>query len=104
MPFIHEWTPEEAESAIDRLQIDALTAGAAYGELIQKSPAPTGWPRRTGFLANSASHQGPERTATGFRAETNVHAEYWIWVNRKTKVLERAGEAAMRVVAKRMSR
>lgn len=96
--FKNTWKPEAEIDRIERAQREGLTAAAAEGEAILKSPAPTGWPRRTGFLANSSGHTEAAQVDGGWQSEVTVQAEYWPFVNKRTKTMERMGEAVTKAL------
>lgn len=97
--FKHTWNVNPAVERAKNAQRDGLTATAAQGEAILKSPAPTGWPRRTGFLAASSGHEPAEEDGDGFVSRVTVQAEYWIYVNNRTKTMERMGEQLNQILA-----
>lgn len=102
--FRNAWNTRPARERVDAAQRDALNEAGADGETIMKSPAPTGWPRLTSFLANSSGFDEARRERDGWRGGLTVDAEYWPHVNRRTQTLNRAGEAVARTLGERVKR
>lgn len=101
-PFRHTWHGQRRLDIIREAEANALTEAAIEGVFICQSPAPTGWPRRTGFLANSTGFEEAVEEDDGLVSQITVQAHYWIYVEGRTKVLSRAGEAVARTLGDRV--
>ena len=80
----------------------ALNGTAADTVTLCQSPAPVGWPRRTGFLAGSTNFEAAVETPTGIIAKVVARANYSIYVNAKTNTLNRNGDTMARTIGERI--
>lgn len=100
--FRRTWNGPRVQRDVRDASKRALTGAAADTVTLCQSPAPVGWPRRTGFLAGSTNFEAAEETENGVTSRVVARANYSIYVNAKTNTLNRNGDTMARTIGERI--